>query len=112
MNRSLAEAWDVDCAASMLLGGQLFVCPTWNMVENIGLATGTHPQAQSKGFRFEPEHRPTDLDRLRWPPVDPDPRVAKGFQIFTENPGGGKARRVVPRPIRMLARRVRRTYEL
>ena len=112
VQRSLAGAWDVDCAASMLLGSQLFVCPTWNMVENIGLATGTHHQAPSKGFRFEPEHGPDDLKRLRWPPVDPDPRIAKGFQIFTENQGGWKARRVVPRSIRMLARRVRRTYEL
>jgi hypothetical protein len=112
VDRSLIGGWDVDCAANVLLNDQLFVCPTWNMVENRGLGTGTHPQSPRWTLRFEQEHRPADLDQVRWPPVEVAPRVAKGFQIFTENPRGWTLRRLVPRPLRNVARRMRRTYEL
>jgi len=112
VERSLIGGWDTECAASMLLNDQLFVCPAWNMVENQGLGTGTHPQSPRWTLRFEAEHRPADLDRLRWPPVAVNPRIAKGFRIFTENPRGWTLRRLVPRPLRNVARRLRGTYEL
>ena len=99
-------------AASALVNGQLFVCPTWNMVENVGFGTGTHAPRPSWSLERDTEHRPSDLDRLRWPPVSVESRIAKGFQIFTENPRGWTVRRLLPRPARGLARRLRRTYEL
>jgi hypothetical protein len=112
VERTQTGAWDVYCMANMLLNDQLFVCPTWNMVENVGLETGTHLQSTRWRQPFEPEYRPADLDRLRWPPPEVAPRIAKGFQILTENPQGWTLRRLVPRPVRNVARRIRRTYEV
>lgn len=39
---TLGGSWDVACGINMLLHGQYFVTPTWNMVENSGFWEGTH----------------------------------------------------------------------
>jgi hypothetical protein len=108
---TLAEPWDVCCSASMVLNGQFFVVPTWNMVENIGMDSGVHPHGVPWTLRWEEEHRP-DLERLLLPPPEVDRRILKSYRVFRENPRGWTARRLVPRPARMLLRRVRGTYRV
>ena len=111
VNSTLTGAWDVYCAANMIVNGQHFVIPTWNMVENTGLASGTHPMTPRWRLRWEVESRP-DGETYRFPPPVVDERILKCYRIFTENPRGWTYRRLVPRPARMVLRRVRGTYEI
>ena len=39
---TLGGSWDVVCNTNMLLRGQYFVTPRWNMIENTGFADGAH----------------------------------------------------------------------
>jgi 2-polyprenyl-3-methyl-5-hydroxy-6-metoxy-1,4-benzoquinol methylase len=39
---SLQGGWDVYCCVNILLNNQYFIWPTWNQIENFGLAEGTH----------------------------------------------------------------------
>lgn len=83
VEESLTGAWDVSCAANMLLHDLYFVTPTWNMVENGGLLEGTHQTGQGPAWSllWEPEHRP-QLDALRFPPVAEDERVLQAYVKF------------------------------
>lgn len=108
----LAGSWDVYCAASMVVNGQYFVVPTWNMVENTGLASGTHPLSPRWKLRWEREFRPP-RETFRFPPaLAPPNAIHKSWRVFTENPQGWTWRRLIPRPVRMLLRRMRRTYAI
>lgn len=80
---SMGGSWDVTCAANMLLDGQYFVTPTWNMVENSGLLEGTHQTGQAPAWTlaWESEQRP-DLAALRFPPVVEDERVLRAYRRF------------------------------
>jgi hypothetical protein len=82
-DESMSGSWDVDCAASMLLDDQYFLTPTWNMVENSGLGTGTHDTGRPPAWTlaWEPQHRP-DLRALRLPPVAEDERVLRAYRRF------------------------------
>ena len=83
VEESLTGAWDVSCAANMLLHDQYFVTPTWNMVENSGLLEGTHQTGRAPAWRlaWEPEHRP-ELEALRFAPVAEDARVLQAYVKF------------------------------
>jgi hypothetical protein len=80
---SIGGAWDVACAASMLLNGQYFVTPTWNMVENSGLSAGTHDTGRPPAWTlaWERPFRP-DIAALRFPPVAEDARVLRAYRRF------------------------------
>jgi hypothetical protein len=79
---SLTGSWDVVCAANMLLRGQYFVTPAWNMVENTGLSEGTHfNQAPPWQLGWEPDHRPR-LQDIRFAPIAADERVLKAYRRF------------------------------
>jgi hypothetical protein len=87
---SLTGSWDVVCAANMLLRGQYFVTPAWNMVENTGLSDGTHfNQAPPWELRWEPDHRP-DLQEIRFAPLDADERVLREYRRFFAREGAGR----------------------
>lgn len=78
---SLTGSWDVSCAANMLVRGQYFVTPTWNMVENTGLSEGTHvDRAPSWGLRWEADHRPRG--DISFAPIAPDERVLREYRRF------------------------------
>ncbi len=112
VDRTLAEPWDVCVAASMVLNGQHFVVPTWNMVENIGLESGTHPHDLAYDLHWEVEHRPAQRP-FRFPAAGTaDSRILRAFRVFRENPRGWTGRRLVPRPARMLMRKIRGTYRI
>jgi hypothetical protein len=83
VEEALSGAWDVSCAANMLLNDLYFVTPTWNMVENSGLSEGTHTTGRAPGWTlaWEPEHRP-ELTALRFPPVAEDQRVLEAYVKF------------------------------
>jgi hypothetical protein len=87
---SLRGSWDVVCAANMLLRGQHFVTPVWNMVENTGLAEGTHfDQAPPWQLRWEPNHRPR-LQDMRFAPIAADERVLSGYRRFFRHEDAGR----------------------
>jgi hypothetical protein len=78
---SLTGSWDVSCAANMLVRGQYFVTPTWNMVENTGLSDGTHfDQAPSWGLHWEGDHRPRG--DISFAPIALDERVLSEYRRF------------------------------
>ena len=83
VDESLPGAWDVSCAANMLLHDLYFVTPTWNMVENGGLLEGTHQAGHALAWSlvWESEHRP-ERDSLRFAPVGEDARVLQAYRKF------------------------------
>jgi hypothetical protein len=90
---SLTGSWDALCATNMLLRGQYFLTPAWNMIENTGFAEGTHvgPGWQ---LRWEPEHMPP-ASGVRFCPVAPDEGVLREYRRFiagTSAPAGLLAR--------------------
>jgi hypothetical protein len=107
---TMRESWAVYAALSVLAARQHVVSPAWNMVDNIGLESGTHPQRPRWRLRWEVEHRPRG--ELRIPPVEFEPGIVKAHQVFWENPRGWTPRRLVPRPLRRAVRKLRGTYEL
>jgi hypothetical protein len=112
---TLRDAYDVGIAACLVLNGQVSVVPTWNMVLHEGYEHATHvaaPPRWTRHARWETDFQPESLDRLRFPPPEPDPRIVKAFRVFRENPKGWSARRFVPRPARQAVRRIRGTYDV
>jgi len=92
VTESLKGSWDVVCAANMLLQGELFVTPAWNMVENTGLSEGTHASEDPPWqLRWEPEHRP-EPGAIRFAPPEQDEQVLQGYlQCFEHTAEGGSA---------------------
>jgi hypothetical protein len=91
VTETLTGSWDVVCAASMLLRGQYFLTPTWNMVENTGLDEGTHfDQAPHWELRWEPDHGPRPGGEIRFPPIETDERVLKEYRRFFAREGAGR----------------------
>jgi hypothetical protein len=89
---TLTGAWDVVCAANMLLRGQYFVTPVWNMVENTGLSDGEHFSAPPAwDLRWEPELRPS-ADEIRFAPVAENEQVLREYLRFF-NPSRGQVAR-------------------
>jgi hypothetical protein len=88
VRETLGGSWDVACAANMLLAGQWFVTPTWNMVENSGLAHGTHADgAPAWELHWEPEHAPSGP--IRYAPAELDERVLGAYRSFFADAGAG-----------------------
>jgi hypothetical protein len=88
VTETLTGAWDVVCATNMLMRGQFFVTPTWNMVENRGLVEGTHTSgvAPAWDLRWETALQPA-LEQLRFAPVGEDARVLTEYLRFHRLPG-------------------------
>ncbi len=81
VDETLHGSWDVVCNANMLLRGQYFVTPTWNMVENTGLASGTHSDRPPPWeLHWEPQHRPTR--EIRFAPVEESEPVLAAYRHF------------------------------
>jgi len=79
---SLTGAWDAICAANMLVRGQYFVTPTWNMIENTGSSDGTHAHGSHyRDLVWEPEHGPRG-DAIRFAPVATDELVLRAYRGF------------------------------
>jgi hypothetical protein len=82
----LTGSWDVVSAANMLLRGQSFVTPRWNMIENTGLAKGTHAtRGPAWELRWEQAHRP-DLAEINFAPVTEHPAVLREYIRFFSQP--------------------------
>jgi hypothetical protein len=78
---TLTGSWDVVCATNMLLHGQYFVTPTWNMVENTGLSEGTHFSAPPPWqLTWEREHRPHGP--IRFAPVEEYEPILRDYLRF------------------------------
>lgn len=71
LDQTLTGAWDVFCAANMLVRDEYFVAPVWNMVENTGFLDGTH-------FDAVPRWAPS------WEPGRTPKRILLGTDIFNE----------------------------
>jgi hypothetical protein len=91
VHETLAGSWDVVCATNMLLDRQLFVTPVWNMVENSGLAHGTHADgAPPWELAWEPPPAHVVAGSVRFAPVGPDERVLAAYRrFFTSYAGSG-----------------------
>jgi hypothetical protein len=91
---TLTGSWDVDAAANMLLRDQRVVTPSWNMVENSGLAEGTHYSSPPPWrLCWEPDRRPA-LERLRFVSAE-DSWVPREYLRFFEP--SSRARRLYAR---------------
>lgn len=113
VTETLGGSWDVVCAANMLLAGQYFVTPTWNMVENTGLGEGTHAvEAPSWQLHWERGRRP-ELDEIRFAPPAADERVLKSYRRFFarhDGTGGALAQARLSAARWRSARRLRRAW--
>jgi hypothetical protein len=91
VTETLRGSWDVVCATNMLLEGSSFVTPTWNMVENSGLAHGTHADgAPSWELTWEPRPDPGPGEPLRFAPFGFDEQVLGTYRrFFAGSPKGG-----------------------
>jgi hypothetical protein len=79
---SLTGSWDVVCATNMLLHGQFFVTPTWNMIENTGLSEGTHfDHAPPWELHWEPDLAPRGAE-ISFAPLIPDEDVLREYRRF------------------------------
>ncbi len=82
VTETLGGAWDVVCNTNMLLRGQYFVMPAWNMVENTGFDDGTHfsgpPPWQ---LSWEGDHRPADP--IRFAPVEESEAILRDYLRFS-----------------------------
>jgi hypothetical protein len=87
---TLTGAWDVFCATSMLLKDQYFVTPAWNMVQNTGLAEGTHAdRAPRWELRWEPDQRPRS-NGIRFAPAEADEHVLREYRRFLARESAGR----------------------
>jgi hypothetical protein len=87
---TLRGSWDVVCATNMLLRGDYFVTPAWNMVENTGLSEGTHADRPPPWeLRWELDYRPA-LPEIRFASEE-DERVLREYRRFFK----GNARRAL-----------------
>ncbi len=87
VRQKLTGAWDVACAANMLLDDKYFVTPTWNMVESSGFIDGTHHTGKAPAWTlaWEPQHK-AELDAIRFAPAIDDSRVLKAYSKFFAPP--------------------------
>jgi hypothetical protein len=82
VTETLTGSWDVVCATNMLLRGQYFVTPAWNMVENTGLSDGTHfSEPPPWELRWEAELCPP-LDAIRFAPPQVNDQVLREYLRF------------------------------
>jgi hypothetical protein len=89
---TLSGAWDVLCAANMLLDDRVFVTPTWNMVQNIGLEHGTHAQGTPDwSLVWEPPPPGWAAGEVRFAPAQLDDRVLRAYRrFFKQHSGDGR----------------------
>lgn len=81
VKETLPGSWDVVCNTNMLLRGQYFVTPTWNMTENTGLGQGTHSDRPPPWeLHWESQHRPTG--EIRFAPVEESEAVLAAYRHF------------------------------
>jgi hypothetical protein len=88
VKETLGGAWDTFCATNMLLSGQCFVTPTWNMVDYAGYDDGTHHSGEPDWtLRWEAERRPRSVQEIRFAPAELDARVLAAYLDFLDPPG-------------------------
>ena len=74
--------FDVVCATNMLLHGQYFVTPAWNMVENTGFVVGTHSNGTPPWeLVWERDRRPHD-GRVRFAPIEEYEPILREYLRF------------------------------
>jgi hypothetical protein len=86
LRRQLEGAWDVFCAASMLVNRQAFIAPVWNLVENTGFASGTHfssPPPWTLAWEQPPDRF---AGEPRLPPPVVDERILRAWKAFAAGP--------------------------
>lgn len=82
IDETLSGAWDVVCATNMLLHGQYFVTPAWNMVENTGFVVGTHSNGPPPWeLVWERDRRPHD-GRIRFAPIEEYEPILREYLRF------------------------------
>jgi hypothetical protein len=102
VEETLGGAWDVFCAANMLVAGQSFITPVWNMVRYAGYGEGTHHTGDPGwDLRWEDEWRPAQVSEIRFCPEEIDEHLLAAYLRFLDPPG-----------IRASARRFLRTRGL
>ena len=103
VKETLQGSWDVVCNANMLLRGQYFATPAWNMIENTGLARGTHSDRPPPWkLQWEPQHPPAG--EIRFSPVQESEAVLAAYRHFFRRRRG----RELAQLIRLRAERVLR----
>jgi hypothetical protein len=78
----LDGAWDVVCNTNMLLRGQYFVNPCWNMVENTGFEDGTHFTGPPP-WRLEWERDRRPVGEIRFAPVQESEAILRDYLRFS-----------------------------
>ncbi|MCW3033861.1 MAG: glycosyltransferase and protein, partial [Solirubrobacterales bacterium] len=88
VKETLGGAWDTFCATNMLLSGQSFITPAWNMVDYAGYEDGTHHSGEPDWkLHWEAERRPSSAEEIRFAPAEPDQRVLRAYLDFLDPPG-------------------------
>ena len=84
-----ATTADVYSLLHMIRNRQLFVCPTWNMVKNLGFSEGTHASRSQQSWSLEWEPRDGFApETLRLPDdLQPTASVWDPFDAFLESIG-------------------------
>jgi len=107
VRRELPGAWDVFCAASMLVKGQVFMAPAWNLVENTGFTSGTHFSSSPPRWELTWERPPRRVGvEPRLPPPLVDARILRAWLAFAAGPRPSRLRRLLPRPAKVALRRL------
>jgi SAM-dependent methyltransferase len=116
MARYLAEGgsrWgattaDVYSLLHMIRNRQLFVCPIWNMVENLGFSEGTHASRSQQSWSLEWETKDDFApETLRFPDdLQPTTSVWDAFDAFLESIGTAPATSSRSRSASEIVRRV------
>jgi len=82
VNGEVHGAWDINCAASLILNEQFVAWPTHNMVDNTGLLVGTHANGQAPPWELAWEKRYLK-GVLRLPAtITEQPRIRSAFLQF------------------------------
>ena len=82
VTEKLGGAWDVVCNTNMLLHGQYFVAPAWNMIENTGFEDGTHFSGPPPWrLAWERDRRPADI---RFAPGEECEPILRDYLRFSQ----------------------------
>ena len=108
LRRELHGAWDVFCAASMLVNDQVFIAPVWNLVENTGFASGTHFSSPKRWELAWERPPPRAMLGPRLPQPVVDAGILEAWLAFAAGPRPSPLRHLMPRPARAALRRLAR----
>jgi len=103
----LSGAWDVNCAATILLNNQYVAWPAFNMVQNTGLKQGTHAHGEAPPWKLKWE-KPKAGGKFNFPKsVHENPEIKKAFLSFFNDQLGSKIKSVSDKEGRQMKKPIR-----